>query len=35
VRTLFLFATLLTAGMFALVYIAMAFILPVAETRET
>ena len=35
VRTLFLFATALTAGIFALVYIALAFILPVAETRDT
>lgn len=34
VRTLFIFATLLTAGGFALVYIAMAFILPVSPTRE-
>jgi phage shock protein PspC (stress-responsive transcriptional regulator) len=34
VRTLFIFATLLTAGGFALVYIALAFILPVASTRE-
>ena len=35
VRTLFVFATLLTAGIFRLVYIALAFILPVAATRET
>jgi phage shock protein C len=34
VRTLFIFATLLTAGGFALVYVAMAFILPVSPTRE-
>ena len=34
VRTLFIFATLLTAGGFALVYIALAFLLPVASTRE-
>lgn len=34
VRTLFIFATLFTAGGFALVYIALAFILPVASTRE-
>lgn len=34
VRTLFLFATLLTAGVFSVVYIALMFILPVAETRE-
>lgn len=33
VRTLFLVATVLTAGLFALVYIALAFILPVAPTR--
>jgi phage shock protein PspC (stress-responsive transcriptional regulator) len=35
VRTLFIFATLLTAGGFALVYVAMAFILPVSATRES
>ena len=35
VRTLFVFATLLTAGIFALVYIALAFILPVSATRDT
>ena len=34
VRTIFVFATLLTAGLFLVAYIAMAFILPVAETRE-
>jgi phage shock protein PspC (stress-responsive transcriptional regulator) len=34
VRTLFLFATLLTAGVFSVVYVALMFILPVAETRE-
>src|SRR3954453_4698273 len=34
VRTIFVFATLLTAGLFLIVYIAMAFILPVAETRD-
>ena len=34
VRTLFIFATIFTAGGFALVYIALAFILPVASTRE-
>jgi phage shock protein PspC (stress-responsive transcriptional regulator) len=34
VRTLFIFATLLTAGLFTLVYIAMAFILPVAATAR-
>ena len=34
VRTLFVFATLLTAGIFALVYIALAFILPVSATRD-
>ena len=34
VRTLFLFATVVTAGIFALVYIALAFIMPVAATRE-
>lgn len=32
VRTLFVFATLLTAGIFLLVYVALAFILPVAAT---
>jgi phage shock protein PspC (stress-responsive transcriptional regulator) len=35
VRTLFIFATLLTAGGFALVYVAMAFILPVSPTRAS
>ena len=35
VRTLFIFATLLTAGGFFLVYVAMAFILPVSPTRES
>jgi phage shock protein PspC (stress-responsive transcriptional regulator) len=34
VRTIFVFAALMSAGLFMLVYIAMAFILPVAETRE-
>ena len=34
VRTLFVFAALLTAGLFVLVYVAMAFILPVASTNE-
>ena len=34
VRTLFLVAAVLTAGLFVLVYIAMAFILPVEPTRE-
>lgn len=34
VRTLFLVAAVLTAGLFVLVYIAMAFILPVEATRE-
>lgn len=34
VRTLFLAATVLTAGLFLLVYIALAFILPVVETRR-
>jgi phage shock protein PspC (stress-responsive transcriptional regulator) len=34
VRTIFVFAALVTAGLFLVVYIAMAFILPVAETRE-
>jgi phage shock protein C len=34
VRTGFVFATLLTVGFFGLVYIGMAFVLPVAETRE-
>jgi phage shock protein C len=34
VRTLFFFATLLTAGIFGLVYLALAFILPIAATRE-
>ena len=29
VRTIFFFATLLTAGLFAIVYVAMAFILPI------
>jgi phage shock protein C len=35
VRTLFVLGTLVTAGMLGLVYVAMAFILPVAATRET
>jgi phage shock protein C len=34
VRSLFVLATLFTAGVFSVVYIALAFILPVAETRE-
>ncbi len=34
VRTLFVFATLLTGGLFVVVYVVMAFILPVAPTRE-
>jgi phage shock protein PspC (stress-responsive transcriptional regulator) len=34
VRTIFFFATLLTAGLFAIVYVAMAFILPVKATRK-
>ena len=34
VRTIFFFATLVTAGLFTVVYIAMAFILPVVETPE-
>lgn len=34
VRTIFFFLALLTGGVFALVYIAMAFILPVARTHE-
>ena len=34
VRTLFVLGTLVTAGLLALVYIALAFILPVAATRE-
>jgi phage shock protein PspC (stress-responsive transcriptional regulator) len=33
VRTLFFFATLLTAGGFALVYIVLAFMLPVRAAR--
>jgi phage shock protein PspC (stress-responsive transcriptional regulator) len=35
VRTLFVFAALLTAGLFVLVYIALAFILPVAKPHDT
>ena len=35
VRTLFIFAALLTAGGFLLVYVAMAFILPVSPTSES
>jgi phage shock protein C len=35
VRTLFIFATLLTAGIFTLVYVALVFILPVASKRES
>lgn len=34
VKTIFFFLALLTGGAFALVYIAMGFILPVARTRE-
>jgi phage shock protein PspC (stress-responsive transcriptional regulator) len=34
VRTLFIFAALLTAGIWILVYVAMAFILPVTSTNE-
>ena len=34
VRTIFVFATLITGGLFVVVYIVMAFILPVAATRE-
>lgn len=34
VRTMFVVATLLTAGLFALVYIALAFILPVTATAR-
>jgi phage shock protein PspC (stress-responsive transcriptional regulator) len=35
VRTLFIFATLLTAGGFALVYAVLAFILPIRAARPT
>ena len=34
VRTIFIFATLVTAGLFTIVYLALAFILPVIPTRE-
>ena len=34
VRTIFVLAAIFTAGFFVIVYIAMAFILPVAETQE-
>ena len=34
VRTLFVLGTLVTAGILGLVYIALAFILPVASKRE-
>lgn len=34
VRTIFVLATLVTAGLFLLVYVALAFILPVVPTRE-
>ena len=34
VRTIFVFAALVTAGFFIIVYIAMAFILPVVEAPE-
>jgi phage shock protein C len=34
VRTLFVLATVATAGIFGLVYVALAFILPVTATRE-
>lgn len=34
VRTLFILGTLVTAGILGLVYIALVFILPIAETRE-
>jgi phage shock protein PspC (stress-responsive transcriptional regulator) len=33
VRTGFIFAALLTAGLFTLVYAALAFILPIVPTR--
>jgi phage shock protein PspC (stress-responsive transcriptional regulator) len=35
VRTLFLLGTVVTGGILGLVYIALAFILPVSATRET
>ncbi len=35
VRTLFVVGTVFTAGLVGLVYVALAFILPVAATRET
>jgi phage shock protein C len=35
VRTLFVLGTLVTAGILGLIYIALAFILPVAATRAT
>ena len=34
VRTLFLLATVVTAGAFAIVYVVLAFILPVTDTRD-
>jgi phage shock protein PspC (stress-responsive transcriptional regulator) len=34
VRTVIVFASPLTAGLFLIVYVAMAFIPPVAETRD-
>ena len=34
VRTIFVVLTILTAGGFALVYVAMMFIVPAVETRE-
>ena len=34
VRTLFVLGTVVTAGVLGLVYVALAFILPVAATRE-
>lgn len=35
VRTFFVLGTLVTAGLFGLVYVALAFILPVDATRDT
>jgi len=33
-RTIFIFGALATAGLFTIVYLALAFILPVLPTRE-
>lgn len=34
IRTFFIFATLFTAGLFGLVYVALVFLLPIEPSRE-